>query len=197
MEERNNTVYSVTSRIIKDIYAQLEYSAGKAKLARLRNFVGRNNAAELLSVFMEYLSEEFLGRTGRLSDEEAAILAALQLYAIHQQGETGCVHEQSERYINVGTALSLLRAKDGAEAADRRFNAMITTEVFEEFLVHLRYMVKLLKSRSEAVKLDYARLADHLYAYKHWPEGKENIRLTWSREYYRFRQEEGEKDEQQ
>lgn len=83
---------------------------------------------------------------------------------------------------NLGASLRALRAGDATQAADRRFNAMITATTFNELANHLRHLIKLLKSKTEA-KVNYAQLAQDLYWFQLGYQS--DIRLKWSRDYYR------------
>lgn len=174
-----------TEAIIARLYGQLEYSAGRAKLAKLRNSMGRNDQTEAYPFLFEMMPEELLGHTKELADEEKAIIWSLQFYALLQQGRSDCVHSRAEAYQNLGSSLSKLRVGGDSEAVDRRFNAMILADTAEEFQIHLRYMLRLYKSKAKAGNIDFVKLAMDIYRFIHWEGGKEQIRLTWSREYYK------------
>lgn len=190
------SVKSVIGRILKELYAMQEYSTGKAILSRLRNSIGRDyvDMADIMPVVFERLPESFLGNSKKMTDEEMCILSCLQLYAIHQQGEDLCVNTAEEGYSNVGTSLKSLRVGDDTTAPDRRFNAMITSTDFDELTVHLRHLIRLLKSKQKGVRIDYGRLAEDLY-YIRKNKNKDNIILNWAREYYKFNSK-GESNEQ-
>ena len=180
------SVKSVIGRILKELYAMQEYSIGKAILSRLRNSIGRDYAdmADILPVVFEKLPESFLGNSKKMTDEEICILSCLQLYAIHQQGEELCVNTAEDGYSNIGTSLKSLRAGDDTTAVDRRFNAMITSTEFDELIVHLRHLIRLLKSKQKGTKVDYAGLSEDLYWIRK-NKNKDNIILNWAREYYK------------
>ena len=190
------SVKSVCGRILKELYAIQEYSTGKAILSRLRNSIGRDYAdmADIMPFVFDKLPESFLGNSKKMTDEEMCILSCLQLYARHQQGEDLCVNTTEGEYSNVGTSLKSLRVGDDATAVDRRFNAMITSIDFDELIVHLRHLIRLLKSKQKGERIDYARLADDLYWIRK-NKNKENIILNWAREYYKFNSK-GESNEQ-
>lgn len=181
------SVKNVMWRILKELYAMQEYSTGKAILSRLRNSIGRDYAdmADVMPFVFDKLPESFLGNSKRLTDEEFCILSCLQLYAIHQQGEEACVFTSEDGYSNIGTSLKVLRAGDDITAVDRRFNAMITSTDFDELTVHLRHMLRLLKSKQKGTKVDYGRLCEDLYWIKK-NKNKDNIILNWAREYYKL-----------
>ncbi len=172
--------------IIARLYAQSEYSAGKGKLAKLRNSMGRADQTEAYPFLFEMIPEEFLGTTKTLSDEERAMIWTLQFYALLQQGRSDCVYRRSESYQNFGSSLSKLRTGEESEAVDRRFNAMILSDTAEEFQVHLRHMLRLFKSKAKTETIDFARLAADIYRFIHWEDGKAQVRLSWSREYYKL-----------
>ena len=198
MQEEKVTVYGVTSKILQKLYAGLEYSEGKAVLSRLRVSAGKTDGipADVLPVLFENLPEEFLGKGRGLTFQEAAILTALQMYAIHQQGESRNVHQKMEWYCNLGTSLRVLRQSDSA-GTDRRFNAMITSDTYGELTTHMRYLVQLLKSKSAVSCVDYAGLARDLLRFQLNDQEQEQIRLNWSREYYKPTTGGKENDEQQ
>ncbi len=173
------------SSIIANIYSQLDYSSGKAKLAKMRSSMGRSDPVETYPFLFEMIPEELLGHSATLSDEEKAIIWSLQLYALLQQGRNDLVHEKAETSQNLGSSLSKLRIGGDSGSVDRRFNAMILADTEEEFQMHLRYMFRLYKSKIKNGTVDFAALAMDIYRFIHWEDGKERIRLTWSREYYR------------
>ncbi len=171
--------------IIARLYGQLAYSAGKGKLAKLRNSIGRSDQVETYPFLFDMIPEELLGHTGKLTDGEKAIIWSMQFYALLQQGRSDCVHERAENYQNLGTSLAKLRIGEDSEAVDRRFNAMILADTEEEFQVHLRYMLRLYKSKIKNGTIDFTVLAMNIYRFIHWEDGREQIRLSWSREYYK------------
>lgn len=190
------SVRSATGRILKELYALQEYSTGKAVLSRLRNSIGRSyvDMADIMPFVFDKLPESFLGNSKRMTDEEVCILTCLQLYAIHQQGEEYCVFTSEESYSNIGTSLKVLRVGDDTTAVDRRFNAMITSTEFDELIVHLRHLIRLLKSKQKGTKIDYCRFAEDLCKLRK-SRSKDTIILNWAREYYKFNSE-GETNEQ-
>lgn len=186
MERQQNEIYNITQKILVKLASTLETSSGKAMLAKLRNSIGKSiiRTIDIWPLLFEYLPESFLGTDGHLSKEEQAIITTLQLYAIHQQGNSKSIlANQEDRFNNIGHSLKSLRIGDDSIAVDRRFNAMITSSTFEELSNHLRHMIRLLKSKSN-VQVDYAKLAEDLYQFLRG--NREKIRLSWAREYYRY-----------
>ncbi len=185
-----------TGAIINRLYGQLDYSAGRAKLARLRNSLGQAEPIDTYPFLFEMIPEELLGRSKMLSDEEKAVVWSLQFYALLQQGRDDCVHRKSENHQNLGSSLSKLRVGDESGSVDRRFNAMILADTAEEFQVHLRHMIRLYKSKIKNGSIDFVRLSMDIYQFIHWENGKEQIRLVWSREYYKISRKEEDYNEE-
>lgn len=184
-----NTIYKNTSSIIYQIASNLDTSSSKAHLAQLRQSINRDiyTAAGVFPLIFSNISDPHLGRGGRLTDGERAIITTLQLYALHQQGKSVNVNiventDEGRRAKNLGAVLNSLRTDENSKAIDRRFNAMITANNFDELTIHLRHLIKLLKSRSQS-KLNYPQLANDLYFYQKGFE--DDLRLKWSRSYYR------------
>ena len=71
---------------------------------------------------------------------------------------------------------------------------MITSTDFDELTVHLRHLIRLLKSKQKGARIDYGRLAEDLYRIRK-NKNKDNIILNWAREYYKFNSK-GESNEQ-
>ncbi|MCD8095003.1 MAG: type I-E CRISPR-associated protein Cse2/CasB [Ruminococcus sp.] len=181
--------------IIMNLYSQLDYSSGKAKLSKLRGSMGKSDLVEAYPFLFEMIPEELLGHSMTLSDEEKAIIWTLQFYALLQQGTTDCVHEKTD-HQNLGSSLSKLRiCSEDSVAVDRRFNAMIQSDTEEEFQMHLRYMFRLYKSKIKNGAIDFAMLAMDIYRFIHWEDEKKRIRLTWSREYYKVNHKEEENND--
>jgi CRISPR system Cascade subunit CasB len=192
-------VYEVTMNILNIIASDLQASSSKAYLASLRQSIKRDIhwSTGVLPLVFANIPDEYLGKSAELTPVELSIITTLQLFALHQQGKEQFVHSQydpksRDRLNNIGASLSILRAKDESQAVDRRFNTMITSTSFSELVTHLRHMIKLLKSKSEA-KVDYAQLAQDLYTFQ---IGYQNsIRLKWARAYFRhYKDQEGDEN---
>ncbi|NLM17637.1 MAG: type I-E CRISPR-associated protein Cse2/CasB [Candidatus Riflebacteria bacterium] len=207
-EKPKNTVYDATAKILGSLAKTLETGRTKAVLARLRNSIGRDisQTSDVWPEVFANMPERFLSQDGNPTDEEKAIFAALQLYALHQQGRNEPVHEcfksektnelsdkksseeQDERQLksgsgfNIGNSLSSLSKGEASESIDKRFNAMITSATFEEMLVHLRHLISILKSKDKTQTVDYARLADDFFWFL--KNSKEQVRLRWGEGYY-------------
>lgn len=189
MEEQlsnKETVFSVVVKIITQLENVRESSSGKAALANLRNSIGRplSQTIAVWPIVFEQMPESFLGKSGKLTDEEQAILTTLQIYALHQQGRSNSVNKRSEKgqWNNIGMSLKFLRVGDDTTAIDRHFNTMITSSTYEELIHHLRQLVRLLKAKNPDVTIDYARLGNDLYWYLRNED--ESVRLRWAKAFY-------------
>lgn len=186
IKNRGDEVFVTTNNILIKLTSLSNSSSGKAVLANLRNSIGNpiSETLDVWSILFENIPESFLGTSKEISDEEKAILTTLQLYAMHQQGVSHSVLMQKDKkFNNLGYSLRKLRTEDNRVAMDRRFNAMITSSTFEELSYRLRQLVKLLKSKSSEVRVDYAKLSEDLYWFLRGYD--ENVRLNWAREYYK------------
>lgn len=200
MQEKLNKrklVYSTTERVISSLADNLKISRTKAMLSRLRNSVGRplEENIEAISLIYQYMPEEFYSNFGALTYEEETIITTLQLYAIHQQSKQDSVSGKQEKEVwdNIGSSFSYLRLGENSLPFDRRFNALITSQSFDELSNHLRQLIKILKSKQEDIKINYPKLAQDLYDFARGYD--ERVRLNWSRAYYsnNYKGEENEK----
>lgn len=192
---KSKMVLMTTSRIINLISSDLKSPRSKALLSNLRNSVGRPISENIgsLQIVYENMPEELLAKNFSMTKEECAILTTLQLFAIHQQSNVEPVSERIEgKWNNVGYSLKALRS-DGSLSTDQRFNALVTSQTFEELTHHLRQMIKLLKSKKKGVKVDYPTLSLDLYNFLRGYD--ESVRLNWARAYYSYSKEENEKGE--
>ncbi len=192
---RRDTVFAVTGKMVTVLNSMVNTPSGKATLANLRNSIGSSlsQSIDIWPLVFQYFPDSFLGQSGEMTKEEHAVITALQLYALHQQGkaESVVMPEEEPRWNNMGYSLSFLRAGDNTVSTDRRFNAMITATTVEELTHYLRQMISLLKAKTSA-KVHYAQLAEDLYWYERGYE--EKLRLNWARAYYSTKQK-GEKNE--
>ena len=198
MGKTNNIAYNTAKSILIKLDSTRDASSTKALLANMRNSADKDisNNVDALAYVFSNLSYGEDDRGGELSYMEQAIFTAIQMYAIHQQSNVESVlkfgsddenESREEKYkANIGDALATLRS-DESESIDKRFNAMITATNFNKLSYHLRQMIKILKSKSEA-KVDYAKLAEDLYWFM--IGRKEEVRLSWARAYYKYRKNE-------
>ena len=198
MGKTNNTAYNTAKSILIKLDSTRDASSTKALLANMRNSADKDisNNVDALAYVFSNLSYGEDDRGGELSFMEQAIFTAIQMYAIHQQSNVESVlkfgnndenESREKKYkANIGDALATLRS-DESESIDKRFNAMITATNFNKLSYHLRQMIKILKSKSEA-KVDYAKLAEDLYWFM--IGRKEEVRLSWARSYYKYRKNE-------
>ena len=200
MGKTNNIAYNTAKSILIKLDSTRDASSTKALLANMRNSADKDisNNVDALAYVFSNLSYGEDDRGGELSYMEQAIFTAIQMYAIHQQSNVESVlkfgnndenESREKKYkANIGDALATLRS-DESESIDKRFNAMITATNFNKLSYHLRQMIKILKSKSDA-KVDYAKLAEDLYWFM--IGRKEEVRLSWARSYYKYRKNEGE-----
>lgn len=200
MGKTNNIAYNTAKSILIKLDSTRDASSTKALLANMRNSADKDisNNVDALAYVFSNLSYGEDDRGGELSYMEQAIFTAIQMYAIHQQSNVESVlkfgnddenesEEKKNKYkANIGDALATLRS-DESESIDKRFNAMITATNFNKLSYHLRQMIKILKSKSDA-KVDYAKLAEDLYWFMIGK--KEEVRLSWARSYYKYRKNE-------
>ncbi|AYW48818.1 type I-E CRISPR-associated protein Cse2/CasB [Tetragenococcus osmophilus] len=193
---KEKTVFAIISKIIGKLDELRNNSSGKAALANLRNSIGRplSETIDIWPTVFEQMPDSFLGRSGRLTNEERAILTTLQIYALHQQSRTESVNKRSEKgqWDNIGISLKSLRTGSETVAIDRRFNTMITSSSFEELTHHLRQLIRLLKAKNPEITVNYAQLGNDLYWYLRNKE--EKVRLDWAKAFY-SRREESDKGE--
>ncbi|MBR0378780.1 MAG: type I-E CRISPR-associated protein Cse2/CasB [Lachnospiraceae bacterium] len=184
MKKEKRDVYQVTGNIIRRLELGKNKDADtKAILAALRDSIGRplKEADRVWPMLFESLPSSFLGTKGRETYEEAAIYSTLQIYAICMQGATGNVIVDYDMKESIGKSLGTGRRSDESQALDRRFNAMMTAVTFEEFIYHLRHMIKIVKSKV-VIPINFARLADDLFWYQ---MGKnKDICFKWATDYY-------------
>ena len=200
MVKTNNTAYNTAKSILIKLDSTRDASSTKALLANMRNSADKDisNNVDALAYVFSNLSYGEDDRYGELSYMEQAIFTAIQMYAIHQQSnvesvlkfgnddENESIEKKNKYKANIGDALATLRS-DESESIDKRFNAMITATNFNKLSYHLRQMIKILKSKSDA-KVDYAKLAEDLYWFM--IGRKEEVRLSWARSYYKYRKNE-------
>ena len=173
------SVYASMKNILIHLNSPTEQKNLSGNLAVIRNSIGKSyeDAAAVWPILFPLIPEDLLGN-GRLNNAEKALLAALQLYAIGQQGSNKVLNDGSS---SMGSSLRFIR-DDQSASLDRRFNTMITAVSFDEFTYHLRQLFKLGKSK-DAFSVNYPALAEDLFWYQNGRSRR--ISLKWARDYYR------------
>lgn len=162
---------------------QADSSDAVATLARLRKVVptGPHLDPEIWDIF-DGMPSELLGRGDDPSRAEYAAVAALTLFATHQQSRRDAGMHQPGRAHSLGRAIAqLARARDG-QGVERRFRALTRAGHVTASLQHLRGLVNQL--RNERIPLDYGDLARDLHRLQH-PEGLHGVRMRWTRDFHR------------
>lgn len=179
-----NRVYNTICNILDKIGNRLNDSKGKAILSNLRYSIGKDisQVPIIWEIFFEYLPNEYI-ESSKFEKEEKVILTILQLYSIYQQGEQNNVF--SREGVKFCESLGKLRNNDNTESIDRRFNVMITASTYDEFVHHLRQMLKLSKSKSKGLeKINFALLGQDLY--KIFKFNDNNVKINWGKQYYSY-----------
>lgn len=177
-------------RKIKQMTESKNESVVRATLAKLRRGIGKEPGSlpDLWDVMLGGLPEELLGKGEGPTYGEWAVHTALTLFGLHQQGkdmERQCMNSEGEC---LGIAVRKLAEQDSdrEDAVKRRFDAAATSDSLKEFSHHLRGLVQLLKAKD--IPLDYPSLAKDLYWFQ-ISDVRDSVRLSWGRDFYRFRKE--------
>lgn len=183
METKKQQVIKFTNSRIRQISETRELGTTKALLASLRRGAGKTpgELPELWGAFLNELPEDLLGRTGKISPAEDAVYQALCLYALSTKGGE-LKNDPNEEGITLGRAcgkLALCNENDKERILNR---LKIVLASNQHINVHLRNLIKLLADKD--IKLDFALLAGDLYSY-HFPEGRDQVRLRWARDFYK------------
>lgn len=173
----------VSAQIGKLQRAYLERRQGSAaNLARLRRAVDRapGTVPEVWELTLKDVPIPRGYDSPQPARSEYAAHLAITLYALHQQSQSAGMHQPG---IGLGTAARRLADKTEAiEAVTRRFQAIGTASEFSEVAYHLRGLVS--QFRSAGIALDYAKLADDLYALQDVNRAGD-VRLRWGRQFFR------------
>ena len=178
-EGKKPTVYGTMGAILAHINSQQEQKNLSGNLAVIRNSIGKKyeDTAGVWPILFPLIPEEFMGN-GKLNYEEKALLVALQLYAIGQQGSKKILNDKNS---SIGNSLRQIRGNEST-SLDRRFNTMLTSTTFDEFTYHLRQLFMIGKSES-GFTVNYSSLAEDLFWYQNGRS--KQICLKWARDYYK------------
>jgi CRISPR system Cascade subunit CasB len=81
--------------------------------------------------------------------------------------------------------LRAVRRADNEKGLDRRFNAMLTAQSFDELAYHLRQLIKLVKAAG-VTAMDFPQLAEDLFWIQR--DDAQQVKLRWATGYYRINQ---------
>ena len=184
------TIYSFVQSKIAELNEGSSWS--RAMLAKLRRGVGKipGELPDILGYMLIGAPEKWDSFDGKPSKEELAVYNALTLYALHQQGKTEIMNISGKDENGKGSGASFGTAcgrlvKAGSEnltAIKKRFDAVITSIDFNEFVYHARGIIQLLKSND--ITFDYPRFAEDMYRFQ-FAEQQNRIRLKWGEDFYR------------
>lgn len=193
-------IEKATERIIRQLYNNGD--TDKASLSALRSAatIDGYRAQKVWPVFLSNLDEQWLSNNGKATREEAAIFAAVRMYALHQQASDACVFSRRnysdkkdekkkdvEKYgRELFEALNWLKqGTDSHEALDRRVQALLGTNNYNAVIDQLVHLMQIIKSKKTGIQIDYARLAGDLYKFQFGYRRANEVRLRWGEQYYR------------
>ncbi|WP_300680477.1 type I-E CRISPR-associated protein Cse2/CasB [Nocardioides sp.] len=163
-------------------YGQDEAKA-VAALARLRRAMtsdGRLNP-QVWDVFDE-MPPKLIWERDEPSPAERAAIAALTLFATHQQSRRDKGMHHGGHSHSLGRAMATLSRGSEGQGVTERFRALTRASDLTSVLSHLRALVTRL--RGARIPLDYAALAKDLYDLQ-FPGGMDSVRIRWIRDFHR------------
>ncbi|WP_228992002.1 type I-E CRISPR-associated protein Cse2/CasB [Streptomyces sp. DH8] len=158
-------------------------SEAVAALARLRRGAGKDTAT--IPDLWGLLDTELLHTTpGTRPDEaEAAVFTAMTLYALHQQSRSTAMHCTGGDELGAAVR-RLMPPGEIDEPVRKRFVRAGSAPTLTVLAARLREITLLL--RGEDLSLDYALLAEQLYAWQ-LPGGRDRVRRSWGRSFHAHR----------
>lgn len=185
-----NTIEGVTKQIIQTL--DREGHPDKAVLAGLRNAATLTNqrAQTVWPTMLANLDRNMLSRDGQPTYAETAIYAALRFYAIQQQGQTQLVYgpvygDDETKGRLLFSALGELRHQETLQVAlDRRIKALLATTNVPSMINSLSHLVSSLKAHHAIQRIDYAALAQDLYAAQFGNAQANRVHLRWGQQYF-------------
>lgn len=186
-------------KIIENILNNKNVSEARGTLAEIRHcmVLTPDKASALWGYIYAFEPEQMTGR--QQQQYEKALYNSLTFFALHQQSHD--IKLEPMHKIPKGDNLSEFTLGDSVwrvaekkadnkgdsveeelERIKKRFNLLVTTQNFDDFLYYLRRMVSLLSG--EGISLNYGLLAEELYDYQS-DYKQPRLRLQWVREFYR------------
>lgn len=154
-----------------------------ATLARLRRALPTSGqlSPEAWELF-DTMPEVLFGDRDEPSRAELAAVAALALFAAHQQSRRDVGMHQPGRLHHLGRAVARLAGEDKGEGVERRFRALQRSATLTTAIPHLRGLVTQL--RGGRIPVDYGSLARDLYRLG-YPNGAHAVHMQWARDFRR------------
>ena len=179
-----NDIKAVVSKAIRKLQDGGEYQKRSAAiLANFRNTIGKDlaEATNIWPFFFEQMPTEYLSINGKETFEERAVYSTLQLYALCMQGSSSKVLEDDGFKGSIGKSIRFGRTTENGEALDRRFNALISSQTYEELIYHLRQLLKIAKSKNQ-ITVNFPQLAKDLFWFQ--KGNQRSICFRWAQDYY-------------
>ena len=162
---------------------QADRPTAVSALARLRRALVANREldADAWEIF-EGMPEPLMGSGDAPSRAEYAAVAALSLFATHQQSRRDAGMHAPGRDHSLGRAVGALARASQSQGVERRFRALTRTGNVTAAVQHLRGLVTQL--RGARIPVDYGALAADLYRLQ-VPQTGQSVRMRWTRDYHR------------
>lgn len=162
---------------------QADSPAAVAALAQLRRVVPSSTGLDPYAwAVFDDMPEQLLGHGDLPARAELAAVAALTLFATHQQSRRDLGMHATGHSNSVGQAAGRLKRVTGAPGVERRFRALTRTTDLGSAVQHLRGLVTQL--RGERIALDYGAVARDLYSIQ-VPASVPGVRMRWTRDFHR------------
>lgn len=154
-----------------------------AELAKLRR--GINHLPGDLPELWNYI---YTDEKKNVSKEQWAVYTAITLFAIHQQSIdlNNPMHIEGKHF---GSAVAeLVKTDEDEDRILKKMNAIVTASDKEGISIHLRMVIKLMRSQDKPIAFDYVDLANDLF----WlqfddPKILNKVRLKWGIDFYKER----------
>ncbi|MFC8294859.1 type I-E CRISPR-associated protein Cse2/CasB [Streptomyces sp. NPDC057242] len=158
-------------------------SEAVADLARLRRGAGKDAAT--IPDLWGLLDIELLHSTPGVRPDEAeeAVFIAVTLYALHQQSRSTAMHRTGGDELGAAVR-RLMPPGEIDEPVRKRFVRAGSAPTLTVLAARLREITLLL--RGEDLSLDYALLAEQLYAWQ-LPGSRDQVRRSWGRSFHAHR----------
>lgn len=180
MSDYKSSIYKIVESKINHLENIKNDGLKNQYYANLRRGAGRDitDVPQNFGILFEGLSDRFLDNDKFIN----AVYYSMTLYATAQQGKDKSMHCEGAAFGAAVSRLADYSDEDSVERISKKLGMAITAKKPEELELHLRTLIKLLKT--EDIALDFAELADDIYSFR-YPDSRKEVRLKWGRDFYK------------
>lgn len=193
------SISKITNQIIANLWRNGNTDASSIATLRQAKSIDDPEVTDIYPILFRFIPKDELSKTGKPTVVETSVFAAVQLWALYQQGKNQYLNalndHDSANKNDLFVVLGRLRNNDSvAQGLDRRVQQVLQTRDLNRVTDVILHLLDILKAnKSQAI--NFSRLAFDFYQFqvKYLTGfGYRRVILRWGQEYYAYLNDNGQ-----